>query len=793
MKWTGAAVKRVEDPRYITGSASYLDDLLLPRMCHAKFLRSPYARARIIRIDARGAKEIPGVLAVLTGADLKKMVNPIKPFGAVRLPIKLFSLATDYVHFVGEPVVAVVADDRYIAEDALDKIVVEYEPLEPVLDPEKALREDSPLVYEGVGSNVAFHNTFVWGDVDGAFKESDLVVDTEIRLQRYSSTTMEKNGCVADYNVYTGHLTTWNVDHVTGRLMEEISEVMGVPTHKITMNMPDVGGSYGNRNNKHNVITVSILSKLTGRPVKWVDTEREAFNSSGHACNGIFKVKAAVKRDGTVLALKIFDIEDEGGYPTLATLQLLNKTSGIVGCYKIKAVSFEGYSVLTNKCPSIPNRGIGKPGINYIIERTMDKIAKTLGMDRAEIRSANFIQPDEFPYTTPNGRVYDSGNFPELLSKAKKLVGYEDLEPEKIKLREQGRYVGFGVVSSVQYSVQLTPGFVPSEATTIKIDPAGKVQVLHGSGSTGQGHETALAQVIADELGVNMDDIDIEPGWNSSTHPYTEFSGVYTNKFHCTDIGSAVQAARGIRGIAGKIAAYLLDTDEKDIVFRDGKIFASAHPSKELTLADIAAEAYRRPQTLTKLGIDSGLTITSTYVLKIAKPDLSSHYTFSSSVHIPVVEVDIGTGEVKILKYAVVEDCGTIINPLIAEGQLQGSTLHGISAALREEFIYDDNGQLLTSTYMDYLKPTIKEAPELLIDHVVTPSPFTPLGAKGVGESGAIPAPAALASAIEDALLPFGITVSELPMRPQKIMEKLWESEEGGVGVLTSSVAEKLS
>ena len=448
---------------------------------------------------------------------------------------------------MGEPVAALVAEDRYIAEDALDLIEVDYEPLQPVLDPEEALKKDSPVVYEGVESNIAFHNTFVWGDVEGVFKEADLVVETEIKLQRYSSTTMEKNGCIANYDPSSGHLTTWNVDHVTGRLVEEISEVLGIPTNKISMIMPDTGGSYGNRNNKHNVITVSLLSKITGRPVKWVDTEREAFMTAGHACNGIFRVKAAVKRDGTVPGLKIFDIEDEGGYPTLATLQLLNKTSGVIGCYQIRAVSFEGYSVLTNKCPSIPNRGIGKPGINYIIERTMDRIAKTLKIDRAEIRSKNFILPEQFPYTTPNGRVYDSGNYPELLRRAKELVDYSNVIKEKERYRKDGRYLGVGIVSGVQYSVQLTPGFVPSEATTIKVDPMGKVYVLHGSGSTGQGHETALSQIIADELDIDIEDVVVEPGWNSSTHPYTEFSGVYTDKFHCTDVGSAIQAAREMK------------------------------------------------------------------------------------------------------------------------------------------------------------------------------------------------------------------------------------------------------
>ncbi|MHB8566254.1 MAG: xanthine dehydrogenase family protein molybdopterin-binding subunit [Nitrososphaerales archaeon] len=773
MKWVGQSVKRVEDPRFITGRAIFLDDIKLPRMCSMKLLRSPYARARIKKIDASKALELPGVLMVLTGKDLvERKIKTLKPFPLVKLPLKLYSIALDNVHYSGEPVAAVVAEDRYIAEDALDLIEVEYEPLAPILDPESALKSDSPLVFEEGGSNVLFHETFVWGDVEGAFREADFVVETEIRLQRYTSTPIEKHGAIASFDS-DGRLTIYDVNHVTGRLIEDYSDALDLPTSKITVIMPDVGGSYGNRNNKRNAVNAAIVSRVLGRPVKWVETECEAFSAAGQSCNSIFRVKAAVKSDGRVLAMKIIDIEDEGGFPTLATLQLLNKTSSMVGCYKIRAISFEGTSVMTNKCPSIANRGIGKPGMTYIVERLMDRVADRLKMDPARIRQINFIQPHEFPYATPRGSIYDSGNYPELLRRAMELADYNKLRSEQAELARKGKYIGIGLAASIQASVQGVPGAVPSEATTMRIDSSGKIIVLHGSGSTGQGHETALAQVVADELGVDMSDVEVVPGLNSDTHPHTEFSGVYTDKFHCTDVGSAIQAARKMKGIIAKIAASKIGAREEDLVFENGRISAQG---KSITLIEIASEASRRPDLLSKIGIDSGLNVTSVYVFPYFRPEISTHYTFSSSVHIPIVSVDTSTGKVEVIKYVIVEDCGTLINPMLAEGQLHGSALHGISAALREEFIYDEEGQLVTQTYMDYLKPTIKEMPTFLIDHVITPSPYTATGAKGVGESGAIPAPAAIASAVEDALKPFGVKISELPVRPHKIMEWIWQS-----------------
>ncbi len=785
-KWVGQALERAEDRTLLTRGGHFIDDLTLPGVAHAAYVRSPHARAKIRHIDASRALDHPGVYAVVTGEDVAQFTRPQR--GRVPLPNspRVYAVAYEQVRYVGEPVVGIAAVDRATAEDAADLVQVEYESLPSVLDPEEALKPDAPLVFEEIGSNVLWHDTFPYGDVEAAFANADLVVNERVTIHRYSSTPLETFGVMARYEPATHSFTIWGHTQQPAQDLHVLAAAFGVSPGQIRLIIPPMGGSFGNKVRPLFIIAAALLARKAGRPVKWIEDRRESLLALGHAADGIMDMSAAVKADGRVLAIKFRNIENEGAGIDFAGRHNLLMLSNIANCYRLGAISYEGYSVVTNRCPVVANRGIGKPFMCFAVERMIDAVARTLNLDRAEIRYRNFIQPEAFPYDTPSGQTYDSGNYPEMLRKALALVDYDSLRREQAKGREEGRLLGIGIATAVEpggsnlaYGMlisgpsQLLSG--QGEAARVRLETDGTATVFTGGLDSGQGHATALAQIVADELGLNVKQVRVPTTFDSASHPYVMTSGVYSNKFHGHDTVAAIGAARKVREKLLQRAGAQLEANVADLELNDGRIFIRGAPQKGITIAQVASRAYWSLADEQPDG-EPGLEALYYYSNPLAnRPDdkkrVRVQLGFASAAHVAVVEVDPETFEIKILRYVVIHDCGRQINPGIVEGQVHGATAHGIAAALFEEFTYDENGQLLTTSFMDYLKPTAADLPDIEGDRLETPSPLTLLGTKGVGEGGAVVAPAAIASAVEDALLPLGIHISALPITPSRLFE----------------------
>jgi 2-furoyl-CoA dehydrogenase large subunit len=789
--WVGAAVPRNEDARLTTGRGAYLDDLSRAGLLHAAMLRSPHAHARIVSIDTAEAERLPGVLGVLTGAEAAATSQPIRPLIPTPVPLRDWCLAVDRVRFVGEPVAAVAALDRATAEDALERIRIVYEPLEAVADPEAAMRPGAPLLYPELGSNVLWHDVLSYGDVDGAFARADGVLRERFAIQRYASTPLETFGCMAEHDAGTDTYTVWTNDQRPGLTLAILAESLGVPQSRLRLICPDIGGAFGNKRRPAYLLVCALLARKTGRPVKWIEDRIENLSALMHTCNGVMDVELAYRNDGTVLALRVRDVADEGKNLVSPTQHNLIKLGNIANGYRIGAIRYEPTSVLTNKCPSGANRGIGKPFMCFAIERAMALLARRLRLDPAELRLRNYVRAEEMPYTTPTGSQYDSGDYPATLRRALERAGYERWRAEQARARREGRLLGIGIATSVEpagtnlASYELVTGqrsaSGSAEAAMVRIEPDGRVRAALGDPASGQGYETVVAQIVADELGVALDEVHVERGFDSLTTPWLYLSGNYSNKFSVTDVGAVVGAARIVRDKLLRIAAHRLEVAPEDLELMDGQVRVRGVPGRSLTLRDVARTAYADVLGLPP-GEPPGLEARHAYQNPLAAPvddrrRVRSQLVFSNAAHCCLVEIERRTGEIRILKYVVVHDCGRELNPAIVEGMVQGSTVHGIGAALLEEFRYDERGQLLTSTLMDYLKPTALDIPDIDVDHLSTPSPFTPLGAKGVGEGGAIPGPVAVANAVEDALAEFGVVIRSLPITPERVWRWLQEAK----------------
>jgi 2-furoyl-CoA dehydrogenase large subunit len=791
-KWVGQALERMEDHRLLTKGGHFIDDLTLPGLAHAAYVRSPHARAKIRHIDFSRALKHPGVYAVITGEDVAQSTRPQR--GRVPLPNspRVYAVAYEQVRYVGEPVVGIAAIDRATAEDAADLVDVEYEPLSPVVDPEKALQPDAPLVFEVIGSNILWHNTFPYGEVEAAFAAADLVVNERVTIHRYCSTPLETFGVMVQYEPATHSFTIWGHTQQPAQDLHVLAAAFGVSPGQIRLIIPPMGGSFGNKVRPLFIIAAALLARKAGRPVKWIEDRRESLLALGHAADGIMDMSAAVKADGTVLAIKFRNIENEGAGIDFAGRHNLLMLSNIANCYRLQAISYEGYSVVTHRCPVVANRGIGKPFMCFAVERMMDAVARALNQDRAEIRYRNFIQPDQFPYDTPSGQTYDSGDYPEMLRKALALADYDSLRREQAQGRKEGRLLGIGIATAVEpggsnlaYGMlisgpsQLLSG--QGEAARVRLETDGTATVFTGGLDSGQGHATALAQIVADEIGLHVGQVRVATTFDSASHPYVMTSGVYSNKFHGHDTVAAIGAARKVREKLLKRAAAQLEANADDLELGDGRISVRGAPDKGVTIAQVASRAYWSLADEQPDG-EPGLEALYYYSNPLAKrPDdkkrVRVQLGFASAAHVAVVEVDPETFEIKVLRYLVIHDCGRQINPGIVEGQVHGAVAHGIAAALFEEFVYDENGQLLTTGFMDYLKPTAADLPNIEGDRLETPSPLTLLGTKGVGEGGAVVAPAAIASAVEDALAPLGIQIAALPIVPSR----LWEVAAAGL------------
>jgi len=785
-KWVGQSVPRKEDPALLASSGQFIDDLTLPGLAHAAYLRSPHAHAKIVRLDISRVRAHADVFAVMTGEDVARLTQPQRGRVPLLFSPKVYALAYEKVRYVGEPVVAVAAIDRATAEDVLDLIEIEYEPLPAVVHPEEAIKPDAPMVFEELKSNVLWHNTFPYGDVEGAFAQADQVIQERFTIHRYASTPLETFGAMVQYEPATEAFTIWGHTQQPSQDRQAVCASFGISPGQIRFIVPPMGGAFGNKVRPLFLIILALLAREAKRPVKWIEDRRESLLALGHAADGIMDVTAAVKSDGTILGLKFRNIENEGAGIDFAGRHNLLMLSNIVNCYRVPAVSYEGYSVLSNCCPVVANRGIGKPFMCFAVERMVDVIASTLKMDRLEIRERNFIQPNEFPYDTPSGQTYDSGDYPELLRKALALIDHKKLMQEQTKAREEGRLLGFGIAmgvepggSNLSYGMlisgptQLLSG--QGEAARVRIETDGTVSVFTGSLEAGQGHSTSLAQIVADELGLKIEQVRVPMTFDSASHPSVMTSGVYSNKFNGHDTAAAIGAAQKVREKLMLRAANHLEADVQDLELGDGKISVRGTPEKGVTIAQLASRAYWSLADHHPDG-EPGLEALYYYKNPMANtPDEKNRVRvqlgFASAAHVAVVEIDPETFEIKLRRYGVVHDCGRQINPAIVNGQVHGAAAHGIAAALLEEFVYDESGQLLTTSFMDYLKPTAADLPTIEGDHHETPSPFTPLGTKGIGEGGAVIAPAAIASAVEDALAPLGIRITTLPITPTRLWE----------------------
>jgi aerobic carbon-monoxide dehydrogenase large subunit len=762
-KYVGTRTKRKEDPRLITGSSTYVDDVKLVGLLHVAIVRSVHAHARINSVDVSNARKVPGVVAVVTGEELKGKLGSV-PCAAQIPDLKVPPhpvLALGTVRYVGEAIAAVVANDRYVARDAADLVEVDYDPLPAVVDPFKALEPNSVRVHEEYNDNVAFSTKSTAGDVDKAFRDADTVIKQRIVNQRLIPMAMETRGVVAQYQPGDKMVTLWSSSQIPHLLRTIVAGMIGLPENHVHVIVPEVGGGFGSKLNVYREeALLAYLAMKLGRPLKWIEGRRENFLATIHGRDQIDDVEVAVKKDGTILGLRVRVVADLGAYHQLLTPLIPGLTGAmIVGCYRFPNVSIETLGVFTNKMATDAYRGAGRPEATYLIERVMDLIAAELKLDPVEVRQTNFVPMNAFPYTTPTGVTYDSANYQTCFQKALALANYKQLREEQKNLRQQGKYMGIGISTYVEICAMGPSSGMPAggwESATVRVEPTGKVTIYTGSSPHGQGQETTFAQIAADELGVNIDDIVVQHG-DTATVQY----GIGTFGSRATAVGGTAvyMALQQLKEKAGKLAAHLLKTDSSDFGLEGGKVALKKDVTRSISFFDLAQSAYHAKSLPS--GMEPGLSATAFF-----EP---SNYTFPFGAHIAVVEVDPETGEIQFKRYIGVDDCGRIINPLTVHGQIHGGIAQGLGQALLEEAVYDENGQLITGTLMDYAIPKSIDLPWFELDKTETPSPVNPLGVKGVGEAGTIGSTPAIVNAVVDALAPFGVRHIDMPLRSEKI------------------------
>jgi len=770
----GHSVKRKEDARFIRGKGNYVDDIVLPDMLHLDIVRSPFAHAKITKIDASRALAIPGVLAVITGKDLEKYNLHWMP---TLMSDTQMVLPTDRVMFQGQEVAAVLATDRYTAADGVEAVEVEYDPLPAVVDPFKALEPGAPVLRPDKGKT----DNHIWhwevGDraaTEKAFAEADVTVKQQIYLPRIHVSSIETCGCVASFDKVNGQLTVWmttQAPHAIRTVIALVAGHLGLKENRIRIISPDIGGGFGGKVPVYPGYVLAIAASfLTGKPVKWIEDRMENLQADAFARDYHITAELAAKKDGTLTALRIKTLADHGY--TDAAANPSKFPAGLfhicTGSYDFKAAHVAVDAAYTNKPPG---------GIAYrcsfrvteavhTIERMVDLMAHELGMDPAEFRKKNFIKPEQFPYRSALGWEYDSGDYARALDLALEKIGYAELRREQAEKRARGELMGIGI-SSFTEIVGAGPskhfdilGLKMFDSCEIRIHPTGKAIARFGTKSQGQGHETTYAQIIAEELGIPVDDITIEEG-DTDTAPYG--LGTYASRSTPTAGAAGAVAARKIREKARKLAAYLLECHEDDLEWEPGRFYVKGSPDRAKTIQEIAFAAYTNHPP----GMEAGLEAVSYY----DPPNLT--YPFGS--YVCVVDIDKGTGEVKVRRFVAVDDCGNVINPMIVEGQIHGGLTMGLAPALYEEIQYDEAGNIQGGSFMDYLVPTAVETPRWETARTVTPSPHHPLGAKGVGESATVGAPAAIANAVVDALWHLGVRHVDIPITPFKVWKLLRE------------------
>jgi 2-furoyl-CoA dehydrogenase large subunit len=788
-KFVGKKRRAKEDPRFVTGRGRYVADIAIPGMKHVALVTSPHAAAVIKKIDVKKAQAMPGVHYVLAGDEFCAATDPLL-VGVDAPRVKRWSLASKVVRYAGEWVAAVVADSRALAEDAAEKVEIEYQPTDCILDPEQALLPGATLVHPEHGSNVLYRRKFVWGAVDEDFARARHKLSLKVRWARSATVPIETFGVAAQWNAGTGLLDVWASIQMP-KFPDQTARALRLPGNAVRVHFDvDVGGSYGVKRGIKHTVLVGYLAKRLGMPVRLLEDRLENMRGGDmHGPDRSFDMQVAFDADGTIRSMKIRALDDVGAYAGRSPLQLGKPVGAIVGPYQIGSVEYEPISVLTNKTAQEAVRGFGQSPTNYAIECMVDAVAAHLKMDRAEIRRKNLIRKDQFPYLIPSGTTYDSGDYHAVLDKA--LSGFSELNSLKEKLRRSGKLAGIGIATCLEPSggnSSFEPLFNPKNETTtwmdsclVRVDLSGAITGVMNTSTSGQGHETLVATCIGEILERDPDSIRVVHADSLNALPSNSPVG---SRMAIMLGGAAAGAAKKIKASLFAIAAKNLGLPVADLLYNEGTISGKSNPSKKLSWDQLVEIAHRKFHQLPE-GLEPGLQAKFVWEVPtggmLPTPDgrIQMYPCFSFEAHVVLVEIDPLTGQPKLVRYTCGHDCGTMINPDIVHGMTYGGIAHGVGAALYEKFAFSDNGQLASQTFMDYLMPSTMEVPGVeILDHC-TPSPLTEFGQKGSGEAGYLGAPAAIANAVNDALAPLGTTILELPMTPPAIWQRIQKSKGG--------------
>jgi len=799
--WVGQPIRRKEESRLVSGRGIFVDDERMPGMLHIRFVRSSYAHAKITRVDVSKAEKFPGVACTLTGAEIKKQVQPfieIGPGGAQK--IADYPMAVDKVVFQGEPLAAVVAETRLAAEDAAELVEVDYEPLPAVVTAEDALKDES-LLHPAMGTNRNWHGVFEYGDVEKAFLEATRVVHIgRLHFHRFSSTPLECNVILANWDPRSGDIEYHCNNTFPSFASQFLAPALGVRIDQIHMKSFDIGGGFGIKITSYPYMAVCALAsrKAGGRAVKWVETRIEHMQASAHGNERAFlATRVALDKNGVILAIDSKHVDDCGAFPRYEPLGCVIWAQVLPATYRLKNIRIDMHQVVTNKCPVGPNRGYSRMQHLWFMERVIDICGQTLGIPADDMRVRNYIRKNEMPYKTPNGCVYDSGDYASMLAAAKNLIGWDEWKKKQAAARNEGRWIGLGIGSTLDSGTNNfgqariinpdAPFSGQSKVGIVKLDIYGEVVVSMGSVPQGQGHETAAAQVVADALGITPDLVNVRPGFDTAHNAYTGHTGTYASQFAVTGLTAIHGAAMKLRKELSRLAAWKLEAKEKDLEFGIGAQGPEVHVKG--TQKAINYWALANLVNVNNAGMPESLwdiTLNCRHVFhaNFEIPDVRRKYgnltlTYAAQIHAAVVEVDRETFQPKILAYACVDDCGKAVNPRIVEGQVHGASAHGIGAALLENCAYDSDGNLLTATFSDYTPITAMNMPELLYGHMESPSPFTLNGAKGMGEGGAAPVHT-ICAALQDALYPSGVIIDDSHNTGDSLFHALRKAESGG-------------
>ncbi len=792
--WVGKALPRKEEDRLLRGRGKFADDIKMREMLYLRFVRSPYAHARIVSVDLSAAEALPGVVCTLTGKEIEPLTQPFIEIGPdPAAKIRDFPLAVDKVRYQGEPVAAVVAESAALADDAAELIQVEYEALDPVIDAEQALKDES-ILHESAGTNKVWSGVFEYGNVEQAFREAAYIVNIDhLHFHRFSSTPLENNVVIGQWDPKDDHIYYSCNNSFPSFAIQFLSAHLNVHIDRIRVQTADIGGSFGIKITNYPQMAACALAskKARGRPIKWVETRSEHMTSSAHGNERTFRdTRIALDKDGVITAIESRHIDDCGAYPRYEPLGCVIWSQVFPGVYRFKNARIDFTQAVTNKCPVGPNRGYSRMQHLWFLERVIDICAHELGIPSDEMRLRNYIRREEFPYTTPNGCIYDSGDYSRMLELAKNLIGWDEWKQKQAEGRKQGKWIGIGIGTTLDSGTnnfgqsQIINPHAPfsgnSQGANCKLDIYGEVVVAVGSCPQGQGHETTAAQVVADVLNISPDVITVRTGFDTERNVHTGFSGTYASQFAVSGLSAVHGAAQKLKAEMRRLAGFVLETSEDDIEFgtgAQGPELRARSTGKSINYWGLANIVNVNSAVLPPGMHDVTLNCRYVWRAPFKVPDKQKKYgnltmTYASQLHIAVVEIDRETYIPKILDYVAIDDCGTVINPPIVEGQVYGATAHGIGAALMENCVYDSVGNMLTSTFSDYLPITAVNMPKVKYGHISTPSPHSYSGAKGMGEGGAAPIHT-ISAALQDALFAEGIFIEDSFNNPDSLYRAL--------------------